>query len=155
MSRYRSLIVPLVLIALLILTVAAAAAKDAEGGHGRPKAKLTHARITWSQPRLIQTVAPGQTSVVELTLTSSVDLTNVTLRMPGGLGRIVKVEPESFASLQAGVATPIKLTITMPSQRAHSQGGVVQVRAGNRAIPAPLQIKLTVPKRTSQAADID
>ena len=145
MSRYRPVIIPLVLIALLILTVGAAAAKGGGGGKGHPKAKPAKAHITWSQPRVVQTVTPGQTSVVEVTLTSSTDLTNVTLRVPGGLGRVVKVEPASFTSLKVGVATPVKLTISMPAQNAHSQGGVVQLRAGKRAIPASLKIKLTIP----------
>lgn len=154
MSRYRPVIVPLLLVALLLLTVDAAAAKGGGGGHGQPKARLPKARITWSQPRIVQAVRSGQTSVVEVTLTSSVDLTNVTLRVAGGLGRILKVEPASFASIKAGVATSVKLTITMASQNAHSQGGVVQVRAGKRAIPMLLKVQLTVPSPAGQAADI-
>jgi len=154
MSRYRPVIVPLLLVALLILTVGAATAKGGDGSNGHPKAKPTKARITWSQPRIIQAVTPGQISVVEVTLTSSVDLTKATLRVPGGLGRVVKTEPASFASIKAGVATSVKLTITMPSQNAHRQGGVVQVRAGRRVVPVSLKVKLTVPRPTSQAADI-
>jgi uncharacterized membrane protein len=148
MSRHRSFVVPLVVIALLILTVGAAAAKG--GGKDHPKAK-PKARITWSQPRVVQAVTPGQTSVVEVILTSSADLTNVTLRMPGGLGKVVKVEPAGFTSLNAGVATPVKLTINMPAQNAHSQAGVVQVRAGKRVIPASLKIKLAVPGSANPA----
>jgi hypothetical protein len=153
MSRYRPVIVPLVLIALLILSVGAASAKGGGGGNGHPKAKPAKARIAWSQPRVVQTVTPGQTSVIELTLTSSADLVNVTLRIPGGLGRIMNVEPASFTSLKAGVATPVKLTISMPAQNAHSQGGVVQVRAGKRAIPALLKVKLTLPSPAAAAED--
>jgi uncharacterized membrane protein len=152
MSRYRAVVVPLVLVTLLILTVGAAAAKG--GGGGQAKAKPAKARITWSQAHLVQTIASGQTTVVQVTLTSSSDLANVTLRVPGGLGRIVKVEPASFTSLKAGVATPIKLTISMPSQNAHSQAGVVQVRAGKRAIPTPLKLKLTVPAPANAAEDV-
>ncbi len=154
MSRYRSLIVPLVLVMLLILTVGTAAAKDEGGGKGQPKAKLPKARITWSQPRVIQTVTPGQTSVVEVTLTSSADVANVTLRVSGGLGQVMKIEPASFTSLKAGVATPVELTISMPAQNAHSQGGVVQVQAGKRVIPASLKVKLTIPVPADVGKDL-
>ena len=154
MFRYRAIIVPLVLLMLLLLTVGAAAAKGGGGGNGHAKAKPAKARITWSQARVVQAIAPGQTAVVQVTLTSSADLANVTLRASGGLGRIVKVEPASFTSLKAGVATPIKLTISMPSSNAHSQGGVVQVRAGKRAVPASLKLKLTVPGVVDAAEEI-
>ncbi len=155
MSRYRPVIVSLLLVALLILTVGAAAAKGGGGGKGHLKAKPAKARITWSQPRIIQSVTPGQIGVVEVTLTSSADLTNVTLWVPGGLGRVVKVEPASFTSLKAGVATPVKLTISMLSRNAHSQGGVVLVRAGWRAIPASLKVKLMVSNPADTAEDVD
>lgn len=154
MARYRSILVPLLLVTLLILSVGAASAKGGGGGDGHPKAKPAKARITWSQARVVQTVTPGQASVVELTLTSSADLASVTLHVPGGLGRLIKVEPASFTSLKAGVATPVKLTIGMPAQNAHSQGGVVQVRAGKRAIPASLKVKLTVPNPADAAEDV-
>ena len=154
MSRYRPVVIPLILIALLILSVGAASAKGGGGGKGPPKAKPAKARITWSQPRVLQSVAPGQTSLVEVTLTSSADLTNVALQAPGGLGRVVKVEPASFTSLKAGVATPVKLTISMPAQNAHSQAGVVQVRAGKRVVPASLKVELTVPAPADAAQDI-
>src|SRR6185295_10312930 len=63
MSRYRAVVVPLVLVTLLILTVGAAAAKG--GGGGQAKAKPAKARITWSQAHLVQTIASGQTTVVQ------------------------------------------------------------------------------------------
>jgi uncharacterized membrane protein len=89
------------------------------------------------------------------TLTSSTDLTDLTLHVPAGLGRVVKVEPATIASLKAGVATPVRLTISMPATGAHSQGGVVQMRAGQRNVPSALQVKLTVPGATDDAEDSD
>ena len=145
MSRYRPVLIPLLLVTLVLLTVGSAAAQGGGGGKGHPKGKPAKARIIWSQPRVIQTMTLGQTAEVKMTLMSSADLANVTLRVPGGLGRVVKVEPASFAQLKAGVATPVTLTIRMPSQNAHSQGGVVQVRSGMRALPHALKVKLVVP----------
>jgi hypothetical protein len=150
MSHHRSHIAALVLIALLFCTLGTAAAK---GGNGHPKAK-PKARITWSQPRVVQGVTPGQTSVVELTLTSSADLGDVTLRIPGGLGNVVRLEPAAFARLKAGVPAKVRLTIAMPAQNAHSQAGIVQVRSGKRAIPASLKVKLTVPGPSGVDEDV-
>jgi hypothetical protein len=137
---------PFVVILLLLLTSAVAAAQSGGHGKGPIKNKPQRARITWSQPRIVQSVAPGQTVTVDVSLTSSADIATVTLRVPGGLGRVLKVEPASF-SLKAGVATPVKLTVTMPANGAHSQGGVVQVRAG-RNIPASLKVLVQVPGST-------
>lgn len=164
MSRYRTIIISLALVGALLLTVGAVAAGGGGGngkGHNKPRVgavapkggggngqaqnKPQQARMTWSAARVEQTVAPGQTVVVNVTLTSSADVTNVALRVPGGLGRVLKVEPSSFASLKAGVATPVKLTIAMPALGAHSQAGVIQVRVGPRNVPAALNVKLTVP----------
>jgi hypothetical protein len=154
MSRYRTIFGSLLLIGLLLFTVGAAAAKGGGGGgKDHPKGKPAQARITWSVGRVEQTLSPGQTVEVNVTLTSSADLTNVTLRVPGGLGRVLKVEPSSFASLKAGVATAVKLTISAPSQGVHSQGGVVQVRAGKRNVPAALKVKLSVPGSPNDQGD--
>jgi hypothetical protein len=144
MSRSRTMLVALALAVLALLTAGGAAAKEGHGQGQRPD-KPQRARITWSTPRVVQAVAPGQTVQVDVTLTSSADLANVTLRVPEGLGRVLTVEPASFASLKAGVATPVRLTIAMPATGAHSQGGVVQVRAGQRTMPAGLKVKLAIP----------
>jgi len=154
MSRSRTIIASLILVSLLLLTVGSAAAKGG-GAPGHPKGKAPRARITWSTIRVAQTINPGQTVEVNVTLTSSVDLADVSLRVPTGLGRVLKAEPAHFDSLKAGVATPVKLTISMPAQGAHSQGGVVQVRAGNRNVPAALKVKLTVPAAHGDDGDTD
>lgn len=144
MTRLR-LLVALALLALALGTIDTAAA--APGGPNRPDQKPQKARITWSTPRVEQTLGPGQTATVEVTLTSSADLTGVTLSAPGGLtnGKILAIEPASFASLQAGVPATVRLTFTVPAEGARCQGGVVKVSAGKRTLPASLKVRLTVP----------
>ena len=100
------------------------------------------ARITWNPVRVIRTVQAGQTLQVEATFTSSADLAQVTVRVPGGLGRFVTVAPTSFASVKAGTPTKVTLTVTMPAEQAYSQGGVVQLRAGKRNLPQALKVQL-------------
>ena len=144
MARSRFFLALFALVACFALTFGTASA-DPGGGKGRTRAKPVKARITWSTARVEQTLAPGQTAEVTVTLTSNVDVDNVTLRVPRGLARIVTVEPASFTSLKAGVATPVKLVFSMPADQAHSQGGVIQVRSGQRALPSHLSVKVTVP----------
>jgi uncharacterized membrane protein len=127
--------------AVLALSAGAVAAKPgAPGG----KDKAVKARITWSVARVEQTLVAGQTATVDVTLTSSADVSNATLRIPGGLGRVVSVSPATF-SLKAGVAQAVRLTIAMPAEGAHSQGGVIQVRSGKRNLPQSLKVNVTVP----------
>jgi|GEM_PF-3801459 len=135
---------------LVILTVALAVSVAAKPNRP-PTKKPPHARVTWSVPRIEQTLAPGTTIRLQVTMVSSADLSDVTLRVPGGLGRVLTVEPTSIASVKAGVVTPVTLTVSMPLARAHSQGGVVQVRAGNPAVPSPLKVKIRVPGTENEA----
>lgn len=145
MHRHRLLLV-LTLVVLSLALVGTAAAKPG-GPNGRPNGpQPPQPRITWSTPRLQQTVNPGQTVQVNVTLTSSVDLNDVTLVVPGDLGLVLSAEPASFSQLQAGVATNVRLTISMPVEGAHNQGGIVQVRAGERAVPHALKVHVRLPR---------
>jgi hypothetical protein len=144
MHRHRLLLV-LTLVVLSLALVGTAAAKPG-GPNGRPSNAPPKPRITWSTPRLQQTVSPGQSVQVNVTLTSSVDLNDVTLVVPGDLGLVLSAEPASFSQLQAGVATNVRLTISMPAEGAHNQGGTVQVRAGERAVPHALRVQLRLPR---------
>jgi hypothetical protein len=144
MHRHRLLL--FVTLVMLSLALVGTAAAKPGGPNGRPNNAPPKPRITWSTPRLQQTVSPGETVQVNVTLTSSVDLSNVTLVIPGDLGLVLSAEPASFSQLQAGVATNVRLTIRMPAEGAHNQGGIVQVRAGERAIPQALKVQLRVPR---------
>jgi hypothetical protein len=144
MPTVRTVLASLLLVGSILLSGSGAAAK--EGGPGKGSGKPPKARITWSTPRLEQTISPGQTVETTVTLTSSADLTDVRLLVPAGLRRIVTVEPATIASLKAGVATSVKLTMTMPASGVHTQGGVIQVFAGQRAVPSVLTVKLVAPR---------
>jgi len=139
--RRIQLIVVLALIVVSLSTAGTAAAKPGGPNTGKPD----KARITWSVARVEQTVAPGESVQVPLTITSSADLSNLSLAAAGGLGKIVSFEPSSIASLKAGVSASVTMTITLPAEGAHCQGGVVKARSGNRSVPAPLKVKVLLP----------
>ena len=137
MLRWRNLAV-LFVIGLLVISVSTAFAKPGQG----------KGKIIWTPGRVEQFVQPGETVTVKVSFVSPVDLTNITFRISGGLSRIVSVEPASLATIKAGETQAITLTINQPTENAHSQGGVVQVRVGQRNRPQSLKVKITVPSLT-------
>jgi len=153
MSTARTIFIALLLAASLLLTSGGAAAKGHDPNRGSGKPQKAH--LTWSMPRIEQSLSPGHTVEISVTLTSSTDLANLTLQPSGGLREVLTVEPATIASLKAGVTTPVKLTITMPAAGAHSQGGVIQVLAGQRHLPSKLKVKLTVPGASDDAEGND
>jgi hypothetical protein len=151
MSRHRRLISIFGVVALLLLTVGAAAAKDNDspkqphGQVGRPSAgKGKPAHLTWTPGRITQAVTAGQTVQVTATFSSSVDIAEATVVIPGALGRLLKANTTTLTNIKAGALTTVTFTVTMPANGAHTQGGVVQIRAGQRVLARPLHVLLTV-----------
>jgi hypothetical protein len=156
MSRYRHLIITLGVVALLLLSFGAAAAKSngkpklPHGGAGQPSAgKGKPAHLTWTPRRITQAVTAGQTIQVTATFSSSADIAEAMLVIPGGLGKVLKADTAKLTNIKAGTLTTVTFTVTMPANGAHTQGGVVQVRAGQRVLAQPLPILLTVAKDNS------
>jgi hypothetical protein len=75
---------------------------------------------------------------------SSVALDNVELRIPGGLGRVLKASPATFAHVDANAPQTITFTLASGTVN-HNQGGVVQLVAGKRVGGQPLHVQVRVP----------
>ncbi|MBA3470520.1 MAG: hypothetical protein H0T53_12850 [Herpetosiphonaceae bacterium] len=142
MVRVRRSWMALLLVFACLILVAGAGTAQAQGKGKGPK---KNPKITWSTARVTQTVNPGQTATVSASFSSSADLQNITLSIPGDLGTIVSVAPASIASLKAGEVATVTLTVTMPSSGAHSQGGVLKITQGKKSLPGSLKIKISVP----------
>ncbi len=150
MVQSRRMLVSLLLAALLAITasvVGAAPGPQAKSKATGPKAK---ARMTWSFKRVEQLLNAGESGTATVTLTSNVDVANVSLRVPGGLGRIIKVSAAGVAQgstfkLKANTPITVTLVFTVPAKAVESQAGVVQVLVGGRNTPASLKVfvKLT------------
>jgi hypothetical protein len=161
MSQYRRLIITLGAVALLLLTFGAAAAKPKDtpksphGDTGQPLAgKGKPARLTWTPGQVTQAVTAGQTIQVTATFTSSADIAEATLVIPGGLGKVMKADSATLTNIKAGALTTVTFTATMPAL-AHTQGGVVQVRVGRRMLARPLPVLLTVANGNDTGQDED
>lgn len=141
MARARQFLTALALLGLLALTVGTAAAKDKDKP-GKPGEPPRAAQITWSVPRVVQQLAGGTEATVDVTFTSSADLEQVTLRVPGGLGRVLKVEPASWDKVAANTPVAVRLTFATPAKLTRGAlGGVVQVRAGQKTLGQPLPVR--------------
>ena len=161
MSQYRRLIITLGVLALLLFSISAAAAKGKDtpnpphGGAGQPPTgKGKPARLTWTPGRITQAVTAGQTIQITATFTSSADIDEATLVIPGGLGKVMKADTTKLTNIKAGAPTTVTFTVTMPA-KAHTQGGVVQVRAGQRLLARPLPVLLTVANGNDTEQDDD
>jgi len=157
MSRYRHLFITLGVVALLLATFGAAAAKEntPESPHGKgqpPAGKGKPAHLTWTLRRVTQAVTAGQTIQFTATFSSSTDIAEATLVIPGGLGRVLKANTANLTNIKAGVPTTVTFTATMPA-KAHTQGGVVQVRVGQRLLAQPLSILLSVAQSNATGQD--
>jgi hypothetical protein len=151
MFQNRRLIITLGVIALLLLTFGAAAAKDNDkpklphGGAGHGPASIGKpAHLSWTPGRIMQAVTAGQTLQITATFSSSADIAEATLFVPGGLGKVLKADQAKLTAIKAGTPTTVTFTVTMPATRAHTQGGVVQMRVGQRMLAPPLSVLLTV-----------
>ena len=140
MLRVHRSWMPLLLVFACLILGAGASAAEAKG----PKPKK-NPKITWSTARVTQTVNPGQTATVSASFSSSVDLQNITLAIPGDLAKVVSISPTSIASLKAGEVATVTLTIAMSTVDAQSQGGVLKITQGTKNLPGSLKIKITVP----------
>lgn len=127
----------------LVLALVAVAATDAKPKNP-PRSKPARASVVWTPARLTLTTDAQGAATATATFVSSVALDNVELRIPGGLGRVLKASPTTFAHVDANVPQTITFTLA-PGALNHNQGGTVQLVAGKRVGGQPLHVQVRVP----------
>lgn len=156
MVRARHLLSVVALLTLLALTAGAVAARDTNKPDkpGKPGQPPKAARITWSVPAVVQQLPGGGQATVEVSFTSSADLEQVTLRLPHALGQVVTAEPASWDKVAANTPVTVRLNINVPAKMTRGAlGGMVQVRAGQRAVGRPLPVRVVLRSRDGGADD--
>jgi hypothetical protein len=141
-DRLGRLVLLLLVACMLIVGSGAAAAKGQGKSNGA--AKKLQTQLTWSPVRIDQTVNPGQSVSVTATVSSTVDVENLTLAATGGLAKMVTITPASL-SLKAGIPATVTIVISAPATNAHTQGGSIKAKLGKRSLPGSLKVKITVP----------
>ncbi len=134
------------LVVLVLSQVTVSPTALAKGGPGGPPAKIgPSAKIVWSQRPVTATVAPGSSFSTTVTFTSTVDLTNVTLRLTPSLMGTTTVTPSTFTTITAGVPYSVEIDVAIPANTMRSAyNGTLTVRKGNRAFALPLPLQFTV-----------
>lgn len=150
MVRSRRLLLSLLLAALMAVTAGVVGAAPGPQGKGKANGSKEKARMTWSVKRVEKILNAGESGSAIVTLTSNVDVANVSLRLPGGLGRITKAIPAevgqgSTFNLKANTPINVTLTFAVPADAVGSQGGVVQVLVGGRNMPESLKVLVRRP----------
>jgi hypothetical protein len=103
------------------------------------------APVVWTPRVVTATLAPGASQDVTATFTVTRALTNVRVRLVPPRGTAVTVTPSTFASLQPGQTYTVHLHLQVPAG-AHrgAYNTVLQLRAGQRTVPAPLSVHIRV-----------
>ena len=135
---------------LMVLSVVFEGAAYAQGPkNDKNKAK----RLTWDRKRVEATLAPGTAAQpVTVRFTSNRDLGNFQLRVSPELAPYVTVSTTA-TSATAGTPVEVQVTLRMPAANPHTQGGVIQVRSGQRNEGKPLQIKVRMPRTETDDDD--
>jgi len=126
-----------VLVMLTLSLVAVTPTAFAKGGHGN--------KISWFQNPVTATLAPGGTFSTTVTFTSTLNLTNATLRLTPSLKGTTTVSPTTFATITAGTPYTFEIGVAIPldTHRGHFNG-VLTVRTGHRAYSPPLLLRFAV-----------
>ena len=109
-------------------------------------AKPSQPKITWSEPRLTIKLAVGQGLLKTVTLTSDVNLPDVTVEPVPEIARfLTSVQPNSFTNVTAGQPQSVGLSFFIPTGT--TQGtyeGTIHIRSGSRTLPNTLKVEIEV-----------
>jgi len=111
--------------------------------------------IFWTPPRVSAELTPGTPYVTEVSLVSRVALQQVRLvAEPFYLAPFVRLEPDGFNTLPAGITQTVRLTVSIPAGNAiltsAALRGSIVAHVGQRTVgnPLPLEFRLARPTVT-------
>ena len=105
--------------------------------------------IQWSPKEITQTLRQGESSTLNVTFTSDINLSNVKLWVVPELQPFISVSPEVFSNITAGIKNSTTLTITVPvNTEPGIYDGTLHLRVGNKTYPQTLKILLEVKPST-------
>ncbi len=137
MRDRRLLLVAIGVTVLAVLILSQVAISPSVMAMGRP-----HGKVSWSQNPVTATVAPGTSYSTTVVFTSTVNLTNATLRLTPSFKGTTTVTPTTFATITAGVPYTVEIDVTMPvSTTQGAYNGTMTLRVGHRAYANPLRLR--------------
>jgi hypothetical protein len=101
--------------------------------------------ISWSQPRIVVTLSPGETLSKDVTFTSTVELTNITFEAGPKIARFLTIEPSRFPGVSANQPQSIRMKFSIASATTLGKyEGTVHVRSGRKTLPHTLKVIIDV-----------
>ena len=116
------------------------------GDQSKKQTAAAQAQITWSEPRITMSLAPGQGLQKTLSFTSDRDLPNVTVEpVPEIAGFLTSVQPGSFTNVIAGQPRSVSFSFLIPSRTAQATyDGTIHIRSGSRTLADTLKVLIDV-----------
>lgn len=102
-------------------------------------------KISWSAPRSVFTLSPGETTSITTAFTSNTLLRNVSLQAVPELSPFVTTQPASFAVVEANRAYPVTLFMAVrPTDSTGTHAGTIMMRLKGQTIPDTLKLTINI-----------
>jgi len=102
-------------------------------------------KVNWSSPSVSVLVGAGGNLTLPITLTSQGNLTGINIEAVPALAPFLTIQPASFSSVSSGQTRQLSLVFSVATNSPLGiYNGTVHVRMGNRTIPQPLEVTLTI-----------
>ena len=110
-----------------------------------PKSSPAAPVITWTPAPITETVSPGGSKMVNVTFTSSKNLSNVTVWIVPELQPFVQVQPVIFNQITKGQTTNLTLTISANiDSPLGTFDGTIHLRIGSKTYPQTLKVLVKI-----------
>src|ERR1700739_260809 len=114
------------------------------GKGSEPAAVSSHPSITWSPPSIAINLAPGETASRDVSLLSSMALSDFTVEAVPEIAPFLTISPNTATTLPAGQPQNLHITFNIPSSTSLTAfTGTIHVRIGNATIPQTLKFTVT------------
>lgn len=98
-------------------------------------------RITWSEKQVEVILSPGESTVRDLTFTTSLNVQNIVIEPVPELAPFVSIQPNNFVNVPAGQQQSVRLTFSIPAGATlGTYDGTVHVRLANQTLPQTVKI---------------
>ena len=111
-------------------------------------------QIAWSSPGVSAIVVPGASYAANVSFSSVTPLRNVSLIVTSPLDRYATVSPASFASVAAGAANAVQVSIAIPAgTKPGLVTGMVLLQVDGQAVAPGLKVHMTVARPSGASLD--
>lgn len=101
--------------------------------------------VTWSQNSIDVILSSGETASRSFTLTSSTDLTNVSIEAVSSISPFLTIKPSTISKLKANKAQNVQVTFSIPSNATlGTYTATIHLRVGSQTFPQTLKVTLRI-----------